>query len=381
MPPPPAPTAPSIPGFDDFFESFVAEVLDLDPAAAKVRAVPPDHWPSETSRVVALGGPRYRRQRQDREHRLAAALAATAPLVTPESLVAFATERLELMGPPDLTDPGDEDLCFIKINHGLWEHLYWMFAAPDPLRMRLTESERFRRRYADSGFLDLLETVFRRVSRAEGERLRFPGLHLGVSLASGTHDHPDVLASFGSRPARQQLVIMGAAIGLVAWWNTLFPGLRPDFCDGSYPKRGLVTGALKTTLLRAAAASERIVFVVPPHLTAVRLAGVNVPQETVVVPPTTVHESWIPCLATTSRHVLGRLAADGSVLVICQANVFSAALGGFLLDARRHLLPVDARLRFFDLGQTLDIAAPEAGGLWAKQHAAGDCDLFFLAAE
>lgn len=370
-----------MPGFDEFFTAFVAELLDLDPAAAAIRAVSPDGWPAETSRLVARAGPRYWRRRQDREQRLAANLAAVAPLVTPESLPSFVAERIEVAAPPDLTDPGDHDLCYLKINHGLWEHLYWMFADPDPRRMRLTESDRFRPRYVDSGFLDLLEIMVRRVSRAERGRLRFPGLHMGVSLASGTHDHPDVVASFTSRPPRQQLVIMGAAIGLVAWWETLFPGLRPDFCDGSYPKRGLATGALKTTLERAAATSERIVFVVPPHLAAIRLAGVTIPQETVVVPPTTVHESWIPCLAATSRHVLGRLATDGRVLVITQANVFSAPLGGFLLDARRRLLPADARLRFFDLGQALDVAAPAEGGLWAKQYAAGDCDLFRLAVE
>jgi hypothetical protein len=379
--PPPDSASPEVPGFDEFFTAFVAELLDLDPAAAAVRAVSPDGWPAETSRLVALAGPRYWRRRQDREQRLAANLAAVAPLVTPESLPSFVAERIEVAAPPDLTDPGDHDLCYLKINHGLWEHLYWMFADPDPASIRAKEAPWIHDRYIASGFLDLLETVFRRISRAEGERLRFPGLHMGVSLASGTHDHPDVIGSFATRPPRQQLVIMGAAIGLVAWWETLFPGLRPDFCDGSYPKRGLATGALKTALERAAAASERIVFVVPPHLAAIRLADVSIPQEAVVVPPTTVHESWIPCLGAASRHVLGRLAADGRVLVITQANVFSAPLGGFLLAARRQLLPADARLRFFDLGQALDVAAPSSGGPWARKHAQGDRDLFLLAAE
>jgi len=226
--------------------------------------------------------------------------------------------------------------------------------------------------------MGMLATVINRVARPTASRLTFPGMSLGVSLASGTHDHLDVITSFPGRPPRQQLVILGAAVGLVAWWETLFPGLRPAFCDGSYPKRGLATGTLKTALLQAAAASERIVFVVPPHLAAIRLADVPIPQETVVVPPTLVHESWIPCLEATAGHVLGRLASNGRVLVLIQANVFSAALGAFLLDARRHLFSADARLRIFDLGQALDIAAPDCGGLWAKQHAAGDRNLFVL---
>lgn len=337
-----------------------------------------DDWPAQTARLVAGAGPDYWRRRQDREARLAAELTAVAPLVTAESLVAFARERLEIAAPPDFTALGDVDLVSVKINHGLWEHIYWMFAAPDLGRMRVAESARFKARYVASGFLDFLTLAIERVSRREAAGLRFPGLHFGVSLASGTHAHADVLAGFAARPPRQQLIMIGAAIGLVAWWETLAPGCRPAFCDGSFPKLGLATGTLRTTLAWAAARSERIVFVVPPHLATVRLADVNTPQETVLVPPTTIHESWAPCLEATARHVLGRLAADGRVLVITQSAVFSAALGAFLLDARRRLLPTDARLRFFDVGQALDIAAPAEGGLWAKQHASGDGGLFFL---
>jgi hypothetical protein len=373
--PPPFQTPPA-PGFDEFFAGFLAELLGIDPASARVERLPMAAWPAETSRLVALAGLGYRERRRDREERLAAELAAVAPGVTAETLASFVGDRLDVAAFP--TPTGDDETCYLKINHGLWEHLYWMFADPDPTRMRLTESARFRPRYVESGFLDLLATVIDRVARPAGNRLTFPGMSLGVSLASGTHDHVDVITSFPGRPPRQQLVILGAAVGLIAWWETLFPGLRPAFCDGSYPKRGLATGTLKTALLEAAAASERIVFVVPPHLATIRLADASIPQETVVVPPTLVHESWIPCLEATAGHVLGRLASDGRVLVIIQANVFSAALGAFLLDARRHLFSAEARLRIFDLGQALDVAAPDSGGLWAKQHAAGDRALFVL---
>jgi hypothetical protein len=375
VPPTSVPPAPS--GFEDVVAEFLADTLDASPD--EPLAVPAmDDWPAANARLVARAGPRYWQRRRDREARVAAELAAIAPRVTVESLTAFAAASFSVAAPPDFTALGDVDLGYVKINHGLWEHIYWMFAPPDPERMRVTESARFRDRYVESGFLDFLVTAIGRVARPEGERLRFQGLHFGVSLDNGTHPHGDVLAGFAGRPPRQQLVMIGAAIGMAAWWQTLAPGCRPDFCDGSFPKQGLATGGLRTTLAWAAARSERVLFVVPPHLAGIRLADVAIPQETLIVPPKTIHESWAPCLDATARHVLGRLAADGRLLVITQSAVFSAALGMFLLDARRRLLPADARLRFFDLGQALDVAAPADGGLWAKQHARGDLGLFFL---
>jgi hypothetical protein len=228
----------------------------------------------------------------------------------------------------------------------------------------------------ETGFLDALAMAIGRVTAADGSTLRFQNLQFGVSLASGTHDHPEVLRGFAARALEQKKIVMGAAIGLAAWWQTLFPGLRPAFSDGSFPKRGLATGTLRTTLAWAAARSDLVVFVVPPHLAAVRLADVTTPQETLLVPQKTIHESWASCLEATAGQVLGRLAAHGRVLVITQSAVFSALLGLFLVDAKRRLLPPASRLAYFDRGQVLDGATPEVGGHWVRTHATGDASLF-----
>jgi hypothetical protein len=73
------------------------------------------------------------------------------------------------------------------------------------------------------------------------------------------------------------------------------------------------------------------------------------------------------------------LAADGRVLVITQSAVFSALLGFFLAHARRQLPLPGTVLRYFDLGQTLDVAAPESGGMWVRRNQAVDNSLFHLA--
>ncbi|MFM8414433.1 MAG: hypothetical protein ACKOCX_06885 [Planctomycetota bacterium] len=375
----PAPPAP--PGFDDFVAGFLGQVFDLDPARARLRPAAMEQWPTETDGLVAAAGPGFGRRRQDREARLAANLEAVVPLVTVESLPSFVAHRLDIAAVPDFASLADAEPCYVKINHGFWEQLYALFGRPDAERMRIKEPARFRTQYVESAFVDALAVALGRVARPEAHRLRFPGMHLGVSLASGSHDHPELLARFTERSAARRSIVLGAAIGVVAWWETLCPGLQPAFCDGSFPKRGLATGALQAALDAAAERSERIVFVVPPHLAGIRLAGARIPQETVLVPPTTVHESWAACLAATAGHVLARVAAEGRVLVITQSAVFSALLGAFLLDARRTLLPPDARLRFFDLGQALDVAAPAAGGPWARQQETGGRDLFHLAAD
>jgi hypothetical protein len=372
-----AATGPSAPaGFEALFAEFLQEAFDLPPAATQVGRVPLEDWPAETARLVAAAGQGYWRRRQAREARLAAALAATAPLVTPASLRLFASERITVEPMPNPAAPEAGDSCYIKINHGFWEQLYAVFAPPDPARMRVTDPERFREQYVRSGFLDALAVALGRVARVDDHQVEFPGIDLAVSLASGTHDHPDVLAKFAARSPAEQKIVMGAAIGLNAWWETLFPDRRTAFRDGSFPKRGLVTGRLAETLAATAGTSARIVFVVPPHLAGLRLLGTAIPQETVPVPAATVHESWPACLEATARHVLGRLAEEGSLLVITQSAVFSAVLGCFLMAAKRRLLPPASRLAYFDLGQALDVAAPAAGGLWSRRHAVGGSDLF-----
>lgn len=365
-------------GCDDLVAGFLASVFDTDRIRALAEPAAEPGWQGETTRLLAAAGPAYWRRREAREHRLADNLAKVASTVTAKSLPAFASARIAVAPVPDLTTTGDVDLSYVKINHGFWEHLYWLFAPHDESRMRGNNPDGYRTRYVASGFLDGLAAALAVTAEPDADLLRFPGMHLAVSLASGTHDHADVIAGFGARTAAEQKIVVGAAIGLTAWWETLFPGRRPTFHDGSFPKRGLATGALRQTLQWAAARSERIVFVVPPHLAGVRLADASLPQETVTVPADTVHESWAGCLRAVTAHVLGRVAGDGRVLVITQSAVFSALLGLFLNHAKRQLLPVESRLRFFDVGQALDVASPTAGSGWARRYATGDLGLFHV---
>lgn len=366
-------------GFDEVFGRFIATTLDLADVPGPPSAGPPEAWPADTARLVATAGDGHWRLRREREQRLRESLATIAPQVTAATLPAFAASRIDIAPAPEFRAQGDADLCYVKINHGFWEQLYALFGERHPDRMRIVDPRRFGVRYVASAFADALAAATTAIARPDGSRLHFAGVQLGTSLDNGTFDHDAVLAGFPGSDAAQQRIAIGAAIGLVAWWESLFPGLRPAFCDGSFPKRGLATGRLRETLAWAADRSARIVFVVPPHLARIRLADTVIPQESVLVPAKTVHESWVDCLHATAGHVLARLATDGQVLVITQSAVFSALLGFFLADARRRLPLPGTVLRYFDLGQALDVAAPETGGAWVRRSVAVDASLFHLA--
>ena len=374
---PVAPPAPA--GFDDLFARFLATTLDLAAAPPMPTGEPHEAWPANTARLVAAAGAGHWRRRRDREGRLREALATIAPEVSATTLASFAAARIAIDPVPDLRELDAADLCYVKINHGFWEQLYALFGEREAARMRIVDPRRFHARYVASAFADALAAATAAIARPDGPRLGFDGVLLGASLDNGTFDHDAVLAGFPHLDAAGQRITLGAAIGLTAWWESLFPGLRPAFCDGSFPKRGLATGRLRQTLAWAADRSDRIVFVVPPHLARIRLADTPLPQESVLVPAKSVHESWIDCLHATAGHVLARLATDGRVLVITQSAVFSALLGFFLADARRRLPLPDTCLRYFDLGQALDVAAPDTGGRWVRRNQAGDESLFHLA--
>jgi len=375
--------APSVPrGFDDLYGRFLATTLDLPSVPRDSATAPDETWSTNSVRLVAEAGPGYWRRRRERERRLTEALAAVASQVSPATLASFSAARLDISSVPDFRELSDIDVCYVKINHGFWEQIYALFGDPDPVRMRINDApdvQKYRGRYIDSGFADALAAAFTAIARPSGLRLHFVGVHLGVSLRTGGLDHEAVLAGFPTWDAATQRVPLGAAIGLAAWCESLFPGLQPAFCDGSLPKRGLNTGRLRETLSWAADRSDRIMFVVPPHLSRIRLAGTEVPQETVLVPAAAVHESWVDCLRAAAGHVFARLASDGRVLVMTQSAVFSALLGFFLADARRRLPLPGTVLRYFDLGQALDVAAPNTGGPWVRRNLVRDSSLFHLA--
>lgn len=358
----------------------VGPVVDALPVAAGWPEDPQpgweEIWEQATRQVVERAGAGFQQRRLASEVMLPDAFARYAAAVNPELLHRIVGERI-IIEPQDAfpCDP-DADFWYFKINHGYWEQLYGIHGAPDPLTRRFATPARYREAYEDSGFAAALHSLIVGAGRDDGRTVSFPGVEFGMSLEAGNHDHRTVLGRFATQPPPLQAIALGATIGLLGVFDGLFGERRLRFADGSFPKRAAMGGSLRGTLSAFAAAADRVVFVVPPHLRGLTLDGADVPQECLPVPGTRVHECWAAALDATCRHVLARLETDDRVLVITQSAVFAALLALFLRRVKESLLPATKRISFFDLGQVIDSATPETGGVWISRHSVHDPALF-----
>ena len=373
--------------FDEFFAAFIKQVLDTQPpdSCRGVSSIlecidfskeTEVRWRDQTLACVSHAGPAYESYQRIRYTRLADAMDRFAVDAQHEAIDRFLTENVEILPQKEFSPKAGCDFYYLKINHGYWEQLLALFCKPSRVAMRITDPQSFKEQYISSGFMDALDVAIRRAASDDGSVIRFPHVHFGVSLSNGDFGHADVLEDVPSNAFLRQ-VVLGAAIGLKAHFDSLFGQRRLSFCDGSFPKQGLKTGLLRECLHAFAAEADRVIFVVPPHLEGIRIAGTNVPQEHMFISGSMVHESWVVSLYFIVGQILRRVAVEGRVLVITQSAVFSALLGLFLQSAKDAVVP-RGNIYFFDLGQVTDIANPLAGGHWAKNHAPADKPLFTL---
>lgn len=309
------------------------------------------------------------------EQALRSAFAHIAPTVDAATFLPFVAHHFAIS---PFIPPDGRDVIYVKINHGFWEELYWLFGGEyDPERMRVQDAAQYRERYVRSGFLVPLRDSIDRVVVDEGDGFGFDGISFGISLSGGGRDHATVLSRLSSIPDNR--VLIGAAIGAASYFQALRGVRRVKFCEGSFPKDGIRTGELRSCLHNFAARSARLIFVVPPHLRGVRLDGVDRPQESIIISGTHVHESWESSLFAAVGQILDALEAADAVMVVTQSSVFAVVLGLFLKEAKDALLSANKRLYFFDLGQALDVANPDGGGHWLKNNpVGGDLSLFRL---
>lgn len=335
-------------------------------------------WEATTRSLVGQAGSGFQKCRRVREAALASALARQAAAVEPGTLHHIVAQRITIERQDRFACDPDRDFWYFKINHGFWEQLYGIHGVVDLTKMRFSTPARYREAYVDSGFAAALESLILTLARDDGQTITFPGMHFGMSLEAGNHDHELVLQRFSFQAPPLQAIALGTTIGLLSVFDTLFGERRLRFADGSFPKRAAMEGTLRETLRAFARAADRVVFVVPPHLSGLTLDGVTVPQECLLVPGGRVHACWAAALLAITRHILTRLETDDRVLVITQSAVFAALLGLFLRVAKEATAPAGKQIFFFDLGQVLDSATPESGGVWITRHRVGDPSLFRL---
>lgn len=351
--------------FNAFFDAWILANVGIQNAVLVAQH-------AEAARMQRLD-----HHRADREFyaALGKGLDANAAVVSAPTLAGIAEERLDIapLGP---FAPTGGDFIYAKINHGFWEQLYLLFGTSDPGKMRPADGAYYHKSYVESAFVPALNAVMRATLQSDALTVQAHDPLLAISLSGGAVDHRTVLANLRTTP--DDRVMIGAAIGLLSYFDTLFgPSRRLALADGAFPKAGYVSGALRESLEAFSRESAWISFVAPPHLEGIRYTGIPAAaQERIHISPTHIHETWLPALYWSTLHILERVADKGAVMVIAQCAVFSALLGGFLSVSKKALLGDRGRVYFFDLGQVLDIANPTEAGPWLLANAVNGDKLF-----
>jgi hypothetical protein len=277
-------------------------------------------------------------------------------------------------------ESASKDCVYVKLNHGFWEDLYGLFAAASEQKRRRPRDLDFSRESTvGSGFLLALECLTREFGRLTSTGIKFSEINYALNLTDGMIPNDELLENFDTISPLMQEVCSSAAVGAASYFQKLFGKARVNVQDGCFPKRGFLDGELREVMTSQAAMSDRIVFVVPPHLRSIRLEVSPSPkQEVIHVSRELAQESWVASLYTTAAHIMGRMQAGQSVLVIAQCGPFAVLLGLFLARAAKELACNGARLRYFDLGQVTDIANPPKSGPWIKNYGLGTDKLFVV---
>lgn len=295
-------------------------------------------------------------------------------------LAEFANERFSVSQFSGAPEAERGDIIFPKINHGFWEQLYALFRKEiDPARMRVTEKEPHSSRYLASGLLDGLHFLTEYLADRSDRSVCFQSVKFGFSLGNGDTDHVTLLEQFSASRPRVKKVNTGAAIGAAAFFESMFGERKVYLTDGCFGKKGLQDGFLDSFISDRLRSVDRIVFVVPPHLSGIKLRTSDIESVELLVSGQYVHEQWRETVIETAHQILGLLDRGMNVLVFCQAGVVSGLLGLFLAYARDILGRAGGSLDYLDLGQVLDVANPEEGGPWVRLHGHKGSALFGLA--
>lgn len=272
---------------------------------------------------------------------------------------AFDTLSIQPIGLDDAFRSGG--YAYPKLNHG-----YWELVGRRALRRLGLEGLRDMGEFIDpaSMFDEFLAVVLRARQARRGEpagRYVSPHFSLGFSLGNG------------DRPMRRGLyappltaVTKGAIWGALAFFKAVQPADRYQLADGGFPKGLIWDGLVDDFFRRAAEASDAIVFMGPPHLKRVRIRDSDTPTVHLMVPETSVYDQWPAVTAYVFGRLLEIAEACPRVTILAQAAAVAAPLA-FLVDLVQPSAP-GREMRYFDMGQALDIATleTEPAGIWLR---------------
>lgn len=338
---------------DVYYTALLGAVFD--------RPVTEESWRGELWRGGALLQGR---------HGLGVAASAATALASfdDHALVAHADRSRALVAVRVPADIDDQDLIYAKINHGMWENIAYSAmtgAGLDYVRPFGVPTEEL-----DSGLAPLLTVMLSRLHAHHLARgapvgtLSADRAWFGVSYTNG-----EQVAALDMEPPLHP-VTRGAIIGLDVACSALVPGTPPrwSLADGSLMKTLFWEHGLDPFMRRLAEATDLMVTIGPPHLEGTAVDGWTGPTRWLPVPGSRVDWLWMTVLPVLVGIIEQQLAIARRVTVLAQASVLAGVLGP-VLTMHRATEKDGTTLRYLDLGQVMDVAAPDdpRAGTWVRR--------------
>lgn len=254
----------------------------------------------------------------------------------------------------------------VKINHAYWEELTVMAfnsAGKLPYIRDALRSEAYSRSRIDDVLVKALRKQQESAAREGYPAGSFCNPHFSLGISFGNGDYP--AHKYLSIPIGP--IHKGAAIGSLSFLKGKFPAAKYNVADGSAAKELIWRDESDEFFARITALSDVVVFIVPTHLRNIEIKQWKGPATTIVLPAVRVYALWPAVLPDVAGKLATLFAQSGRVSVVVQAGVVAAILG-ILVDLMRDAYP-DTQIRFFDLGQVLDIATFPVNpvGTWIQQ--------------
>ena len=253
----------------------------------------------------------------------------------------------------------------IKINHVYWEEFAFMAfkAAGIPsIRELLLDDWYSRCKLNDL----LVKTLTKQQENAVAKGYQascFSTTDFSFGVSFGNGDYP--MADYLSLPLGP--IHKGAIIGCLSYFQTLFPADTHRLADGNAAKNLVWKQQCDAFFARIVATSDAVVFIVPSHLRAIRITQWTGHTTNIVIPALYVHELWPAVMPDIAGKLATIFSQFSRVSILVQAGVISAPLG-ILVNLMCADYPA-TRIRYFDMGQVLDVATYPTNpvGTWIQQ--------------
>lgn len=263
-----------------------------------------------------------------------------------EELKEKIVDKLEVCDNTLLSLPADKSVIYSKINHGYWEFMLSSYANEiDNLRYRKIDLQVIRRRVELSGLTQHLgyesSKYFERVN-----------INTMVSLDWGIANGEETFEHVIRRPFNP--VTRGATAGLLSFTETINPLLNSyTVGDGTSPRALILKKEIEFFYEKFIRDSDACLFLVPPHLREITLTSYKGDIHKLILPETKLMQNWKVYVNFAVGCISQLLTTYKSLVVLSQGSTASPLLGLML----SRILPVDDDkiLRFFDVGQLLDI--------------------------